>query len=285
MSVTEDRRRSPFVHRVRAALLEPTTCDDLQRVGAPHDGGYVVPAAAIRGASTLLSFGLALDWSFEEGAAELNPEIRIETYDHTVTRAMFRSRTIRSAMSVPLRLFSLSPGGARSSWRRAAHGLRYLRFFSGRRRHHEQRIWYNGDNESADIAHVIETVARGPLSIFAKIDVEGTEYRILPTIYAHAQLFTGLVVEFHDTDICAEVFNAQLRDLRERFAVVHVHGNNFGDLSIDGALPISLEVSFLNKALLPGEAAPYRGPLPRPGLDAPNDPTRPDYVLNLRAGE
>jgi hypothetical protein len=269
-------------HRIYPALLRPVVCDSLQRLGAPHDGGYVVPVEAIRQASTLLSFGLAMEWSFEREAALLNPALRIEVYDHTVTRAMFRSMAVRAAVSVPLRLLSLSPRGVRSSWRRAAHAIEYLRFFSGSHCHHERRIWYNSDNNSADITEVIDSANNGPLSIFAKIDVESSEYRIIPAICARAHLFTGLVIEFHDTDICADIFNARLKALREAFEVVHVHGNNYGDLSIDRSLPLALEVSFLNKQLMTAEPVPYEGPLPREGLDAPNDPRRPDYVLTLR---
>ena len=273
----------PFVHRVRPALLQPVAYDGLARVGGPNDGGYVVPVEALRRASALLSFGLDTDWSFEKGAAALNPELTIDVYDHTVTRSMFLTRWRRSAVSAPLRLLSFSLDGARSSWRRASIARDYLRFFTGRRRHHEQRIWYNGDNGSADIARVVDSAARGrELSIFAKIDVEGTEYRLIPAVCARAPLFTGLVIEFHDTDICAALFNEQLEALRESFEVVHVHGNNFSDLSVDRALPLCLEVTFLNKQLMRDKPVPYTGPLPRPALDAPNDPERADYVLNLR---
>jgi hypothetical protein len=95
------------------------------------------------------------------------------------------------------------------------------------------------------------------------------------------ELFTGLVVEFHDTDICADMFNGQLRRLRRDFEIVHVHGNNHGDLSIDGALPLTLEISFLNRRLFDEPPSTYRGPLPRPELDSPNDARRPDYAIDL----
>ena len=269
-----------FTHKVCAELLRPVVCETLQRVGRPHDGGYVVPVDAIHRASTLLSFGLAMDWSFEQGTAALKKDLRIDVYDPSVSREKFRSVAIRAAISVPLRFISLSPGGARSSWRKASHAIDYLRFFSGLHRHHERRIWYNRDRDSADISEVIDATDAGePLSIFAKIDIEGSEYRIIPAICARGHRFTGLVVEFHDTDICAELFNEQMIALRTEFEVVHVHGNNYGDLSIDHRLPLSLEVSFLNKQLMQQKAIPYQGPLPRMGLDYPNDPGRPDYDL------
>jgi hypothetical protein len=62
---------------------------------------------------------------------------------------------------------------------------------------------------------------------------------------------------------------------------VHTHANNYGDLSAEHALPLTWELSLLHKDLLDGPARPYTGPLPRPDLDSPNDPGRPDYELRL----
>jgi len=267
--------------RIAPALLQPIECDTLRRLGAVNDGGYVVPVQAIQHASALLSFGLAHDWSFERAAAALNPNLRVEAYDHSVGRALFLGMAVKSTVSVHLRLLALSPAGASASARRVARAMDYFRFFSGRHRHQAKRIWYNTDDDSANIEDVLDAMDSAPISIFAKVDIEGTEYHILPALIARAPQLTGMVIEFHHTDICSEIFTAQMRLLRECFEVVHVHGNNFADLNEDHTLPLSLEISFLNKALLTRAASPYRGPLPRPGLDAPNNPRRADYVLDL----
>lgn len=268
--------------RRAVTLPRPIVCDSLRRLGAPHDGGYVVPIEAIERASRLLSFGLGMDWSFERAATRLNPNLRVDVYDPYVQRRRFRNMRARSLATIPLRVLTLSPRRARSSWRKAALANDYFRFFSGAHRHHEQRIWYNGDNGSASIVDVIESASvDGSLSLFTKIDIEGSEYRILPAICSYADLFTGLVIEFHNLDICADLFMAQMGALQSTFDVVHLHGNNHGDLGWDGRTPLSLEISLLNKRLLKGDAILYEGPLPRPGLDAPNDRNRPDYVLDV----
>jgi hypothetical protein len=273
---------SSYAHRVDRSLLRPVQCDTLRRLGSAHDGGYVVPTNAIERASTLLSFGLSTNWSFERDAVDLNPKLKVEAYDHSISPRMFVGLGLRAAVSVPLRFASFSPRGAASSARRVRVSADYFRFFSGERRHHQQRIWYNRDRGSAAIDEVVEGVSGdGPLSIFGKVDVEGTEYRILPEIARRGELFTALAIEFHETDICAEQFNGVLRQLREHFEVVHVHGNNYGDLSADGTLPLSLEITLLNRQMLAGTPLPYMGPLPRPGLDAPNDPRKPDYPIAL----
>lgn len=242
-----------------------------------------MPARAIARASTLLSFGLDKNWDFEQDAAALNPQMTVHVYDPSVRRRDFLEQGVRSAVSVPLRFLSFSPRGAQSSYRRARQAAGYFSFFRGRVTHHEKRVWYNDDRGSASIDTIIDACDAEPLSVFAKIDIEGTEYRVLPAIIQRAELFTGLAVEFHDTDTCSSIFNAELRQLRRHFEVVHVHGNNYGDLSVDRGIPLTLEISFLNRALLAGAPVPYVGPLPRPGLDSPNDARLPDYILDLTA--
>ena len=108
-----------------------------------------------------------------------------------------------AAVSAPLRLVGLNPCGALASLRKLHTSADYFRFFSGRRRHYKERVWHNRDRGSTSVADAIQRGgAMRRLSSFAKIDIEGAEYRILPGVCDHAELFTGLVVEFHDTDIC-----------------------------------------------------------------------------------
>lgn len=272
----------PFVHCVDRSLLWPVVCDDLRRLGGPNDGGYVVPVRAITRASTLLSFGLERNWRFEQDAAGLNPRLDVHIYDPSVHRRDFLEEGVRSAASVPLRFLSFSVGGVRSSYRRVRLAHDYFRFFRGRVKHHERRVWYNGDRGSASIDAILDACEpQTPLSVFAKIDIEGTEYRVLPAVIERAALFTGLAIEFHDTDICASLFNSQLHQLRRQFEIVHVHGNNYGDLSVDGALPLTLEISFLNRSMFAEPATMYGGPLPRADLDSPNDARLPDYMIDL----
>jgi hypothetical protein len=272
----------PFTQHIDAAALRPTDRHDLRRLGSPNDGGYVVPLAALQRASVLLSFGLSVDWNFERDALAVNPRLTLHAYDHTVDARFFAKAAILGALALPFRLLTLSPRRIARSLRKVRRSLDYFRFFKGRSRHFVQRVWFNDDRASADLDTIIaRTGTAEPLSIFAKIDIEGSEYRILPFIAARARLFSGLVIEFHDTDICAPTFDAQIAMLRRDFEIVHTHANNYGDLNIDRTLPLSWELSLLNRELVDGPAQPYTGPLPRPGLDAPNDASRPDYVLHL----
>ena len=271
-----------FQFAVDTHALQPVECPDMQRLGSPHDGGYVVPLEAIRRARLLIACGLSIDWTFERDVQRINPDIAIDAYDHTVGRKLFRKFVARGLFSVIGRTLALSPRGAKSSYRKLRTAIDYFRFFRGKVRHHEHRVWYNNDRGSVTLADMLRR-ADGAVActVFAKIDIEGSEYRLLPELVDHAERFCGMVVEFHDIDICADQFNRCMRELKEHFYVVHVHGNNFGDLSIHHEMPNTLEISFLHKSLLRPVPAPLAKSLPIAGLDTPNDPARPDYPLHF----
>jgi hypothetical protein len=262
-----------------AAGLRPVEVAGLTRLGAAHDGGYVVPIEAIRRAKQLVAFGVSIDWSFERECVARNPGLAVTAYDHTVGPSFFLRFGMTSAVALVLRLLGGRLDKARLSIGNLRASLDYFLFFRGRVRHVRKRVWHNTDRGSESIDDIIVAASSaGPASVFAKIDIEGGEYRILPAVIRHARLFTGIAIEFHDTDLCAAPLERMLSDLREQFYVVHVHGNNFCEQPA-GALPTAVEVTLINKALLDGIPPPYRGVLPRPGLDAPNDPLSADFVL------
>jgi len=271
----------PFAHIVDRELLVHEPIAGLVRLGSKHDGGYVVPGEAITMANHLLSFGVATNWDFEKDAVSLNPRLSVDAYDPSVSARRFAQMALRSSFSVPLRVLAADFGGARKSLQRVRTAVDYFGFFSGRVRHTRRRVWYNSDRGSASIEEIIAGAQlQRRVPIFAKIDIEGSEYRILPWIIESADLFTGLAVEFHHTDICADLFNDQVGRLLRSFRVVHVHGNNYGDLSIDGELPLSLEITFMHRSLASRSIG--GGCASATCLDAPNDPSRPDYELDLR---
>jgi len=273
-----------FIHRVDRSLLVAEPCIGLRRLGSAHDGGYVVALETISGARQLLSFGVAANWEFERDALAVNPSLVVEAFDPAVGARRFAGMAVRSAISAPLRLAAADVRGAAASLRRVRTAIDYFRFFSGAVRHTPKRVWYNTDRDSVAVADILATVKssrRAP--VFAKIDIEGSEYRILPWIADAADLFTGMVIEFHDTDICADVFNAQLERLLRRFTIAHVHGNNYGDLSVDGSLPLTLEITFVHRSIAARPAGSLTGGASAAALNAPNNPHRPDYVLDLAA--
>lgn len=120
-------------------------------------------------------------------------------------------------------------------------------------------------------------------TLCVKMDVEGAEFDVLPDVLGDGPSLTGLALEFHRLDLHWKKL-LTLRSLWEtEFAVVHLHGNN-GDALIPGtSVPKALEVTLVARDLLTPEETgrSVTEPLPRPGLDFPNDPVRPEFPLFL----
>jgi hypothetical protein len=116
------------------------------------------------------------------------------------------------------------------------------------------------------------------------MDVEGTEWdSIGQAPPAVLRRFAQITLEFHDllrlhepdfNDPAVRAFAALDAD----FAVVHVHGNNFGEIGFTGGMPLpdTLEVTYARRDLF--ETLPSRTFYPTP-YDTPNFDERPDFPL------
>jgi hypothetical protein len=233
----------PFKNRVDKELFKVIDYPGLARLGRPHDGGYVVPLDAIRKSTCMLSFGISQDWQFERDVQRINPEILIHAYDHSIDPRFFRKIATHAWATALVRTICFKFKDAKNSFDRWLNAIDYFRFFQGSVQHIKKRVWYNRDRGSAAITDILkETECSLDNKIFAKIDIEGSEYRILPYVIDEADKFSGIVIEFHDIDICAEIFNEMLRLLTGSFYIVHIHGNNLGDLNLNHDLPNILEI-------------------------------------------
>ena len=256
---------------IRLAEFHPVACESLVRVGSANDGGYVVPLNAIHSADALLSFGLSHDWTFERDFKNRNPRAIIHCYDHTVmVLSAFQysmGQLARFLLRFDLRYL-----------RRAFAWLDYMAFFRGDKIHFRQRIWHNRENNSVTVA---DTFRRLPgAQVFVKIDIEGSEYRILDDLLDHSENILAFVIEFHDVDIVTERFNALIGKIKNDFFIVHIHGNNLGGLTPFN-FPIAPEITFLNKRFFSAAPPPSRSKYPVPGLDSPNYPGFPDIAFEF----
>jgi hypothetical protein len=253
---------------VQLADLHPVECGSLIRVGGANDGGYVVPLEAVKAAGALLSFGLSHDWTFERDFERHNPKAAIHCYDHTVSLLT----------TVPYSFGQL----IRFIVRRKARYLRkvgawldYLSFFRGKNVHFRQRIWRDYSDGSATIADVFGRLSAS-CQVFVKMDIEGSEYRVIDDLLAHAQDIVAMTIEFHDVDIAACLFNDTIAKIKRGFHLVHIHGNNMGGLA-PFHFPMSPEITFLNKRFFHSTPEPSHLKYPVAGLDRPNHPDLPEF--------
>jgi len=259
--------------QVPAALwwLAPIEVEGLVRVGGPSDGGYVLPEALLRDADALISMGLGHNWQFEKDARALNPAMRVHVYDHTVSEKLFNREYFAEVAAL-----LTGKAGTANVERRRRRVRDYRAWFGTEATHFRERINDRPDSHSVDIATVFARAGDG--RVFVKMDIEGTEYRVLEDVVSHADRILGMAIEFHDIGPLRPVFERTMDVVRQRFEIVHVHANNFTPLYRDG-FPESLEITVARKDLVSGTRR--RKALPLPELDRPNDPNRPDYRLTF----
>jgi Methyltransferase FkbM domain len=263
--------------------LRPFLYPALAHLGPRGDGGYVVPADQISHCRLLISLGLCDNWKFDKEFLRLNPAVSIVGVDHTVGPAFFIS-------GIPFclcKVFGYALLFNRDKLAKYANRLRayleYFSFFREPHKHLRKRV-SAASNSATDITlnAILNTSAlNGGHDVFLKMDIEGSEYEIVPDIIKNHPRIRCLVVEFHRLHKRTEEFNQAVRALARHFSIVHIHGNNIGpyDQTID--FPITVEITWINKDILTEELGPSTVCYPREGLDFPNTPTRPDYRLTL----
>lgn len=254
-------------------FLSPYIVKNLVRLGNKNDGGYVIPRAVIKKTDFLVSLGISNDWSFDEHFKKINPALHIHGYDHTISTRVFK-RNIRYLI---LNMFML-----RFSWKKLKDSisllLSYKSFFKGDVTHFQKRI-HNRQDYFDDITLDEVVIKTKSKNIFIKIDIEGSEYRIIDSIVKHANKISGIAIEFHETDPLRPVFISAIKKLQKKFKIVHFHANNFGGYAGDG-LPETPEITFINNKINI-KTFGKRKTLPLDNLDASNGPLRPDYKIKF----
>jgi len=257
---------------IQIADFRPVKCETLVRLGNPNDGGYVVPLDAVTAASALLSFGLAHDWGFEHDFKERNPAAAIHCYDHTVSALTAFQYSIGQFLRFMIRFKTVYLS-------RAFTWIDYLIFFRADKIHFRQRLWRDRQADSVTIDDAFGRLPKGA-QVFVKMDIEGSEYRVLDDLLRHSQDIVALAIEFHEVDILPELFNSLVEKIKRDFHIVHIHGNNLGGVAPFN-FPIAPEITFLHKRFFKSPPTPSRLKYPVPGLDAANYPGRPDFSFEF----
>jgi hypothetical protein len=273
--------------------LRPHFLNDLIRVGNVRDGGYLVNRRAIVQSRYLISFGVSDDWSFEADFLRLQPNLKVLCFDHSVSKEVFRSRlesavneilSLRFVLSI-LSLRALSVRRKLSYVRYAARTLRgFSTFFSLPGVKFVSKGVSNTKNDQVltlcDVFQMIPSRELVENSVFLKMDIEQSEYRVLPDLAQFEQFVNGLVIEFHDLDILWPQFTQLINDLRVSFEITHIHGNNFGGLIPASTTPRVLEITLVKRALISERQSVQEGVVyPLPGLDRPINESAEDYPL------
>jgi FkbM family methyltransferase len=254
-------------------FLAPIIVDDLVRVGGHNDGGYIIPRAALKETEVLLSLGVNEDWSFDADFLRINPKAIVHAYDPTISDRHFKKQIIKRFIYLCCAKSSIKDVIAAVRLRSS-----YKRFFNGLARHYEERVHNRIDTAKDATFESMFRRAENKKS-FVKMDIEGSEYRVIDALVKYSSRVIGIVIEFHDTEPLRAVFCTAVKKLQEHYDIVHIHGNNWAPVGFDG-FPEVVEITFLRKGFH-GTVGAKRRILPLEKLDEPNDPKRADYALRF----
>ena len=247
----------------------PLKTDDLVRFGNKNDSGYVVSRKILKEVNFMISFGMSNNWSFEENFLRINSNNKVQIYDHTVDYNYFFFGLLKAIK----RIFYFK-SSFQNILKKLNELIGYHKIINNKRIHHF-RIKVSNKNSIGEknLKQILEKVRNK--KILLSIDIEGDEYKILNNISKHSKFIHLIVIEFHHIDKKRSSFKKIIKELKKKFNIIHIHGNNYTSFCKDG-LPITLEMTLINKKLYSLHGKRLIKKFPNKKLDYPNFKNQPD---------
>lgn len=229
---------------------------DLIRLGRDFDGGYLVSQSDIAPSKRIFGFGVNDDWSFERDFTALS-KAELVCFDGSVSTKVFFLKVLEAIFRLDKPTLLV---------KRVCKLVDFVRFFSHPRRKFVEKFvgLYSLDGRFVGVDSVLGSCTEAN-SVFLKIDIEGAEYRILDSLISFREIFTGLVIEFHDFDINYERIIHFCSDIG--LELVNVHYNNNGPIVHSSLLPTVVELTFSRNAILSSGIVVDLNQKNNPGLD------------------
>lgn len=215
----------------------------LIRIGKNFDGGYLVDKQSIKNTKTFISLGINDDWSFEKDFLRLNKNVNIKCYDNN-TSLIFLIKIFLK------KLIFFIYYGVSETFKSFFNIFDYLFFLKSKISNK-----YISHNDLVKLTKKLE----GPF--FLKIDIEGSEYRILQDILRLKNNISGMVIEFHDIDLFSNKIKKFIK--KSGLKLIHVHANNYG---LEWNEANILEITFSKRPNIIGKNVYFPNVLDQPNL-------------------
>ena len=201
----------------------------LIRLGSTYDGGYLVCPNAVSSSDHLVSLGIDTNWEFENDFLKKGHLKSVFCYDGQTSYPQILRFFI-------IQLFKLI--GLRPDLNLLVRSIKNLvTYFIVLNR----KLGFIKKNVGLNDGISLKEILAFKKKIFLKVDIEGSEYRILNDLLEYKKDLTGLVIEFHDYDL----FENEIQEFIEKIGmqIVHVHINELGGFNMQYK-PLAIEISF-----------------------------------------
>ena len=219
--------------KIPSSLL-PNYDYKLIRLGSLKDGGFLVSEKDIEESEMLISFGLGINWEFEKHYSKKTNN-KVHIYDHTISSFDFISSIIIDFIILIKKFYILN------FYKRFFKSIRlyfdYKNFFK-QNSHFKESV---GLHNSVPLTEIVNRAKKNNnQKFFLKINIEGSEYRLLDDLVKNQDLFTGLVIEFHDADLFIDkiVEFSSLFNLK----ILHLHGSK--PYAKNSFIPQQIEITY-----------------------------------------
>jgi len=245
-------------------VFKPSGQYDLVRLGKNNDGGYLICVNSYKQSDCLVSFGINNDFSFEKDFKG-KTKIKILAFDPTVTNNFFFKEILLNLLSLKINKFFFS----------IINFIKFKSFFNSNDNQFFLKKIGKGGNVNLSYISIDEIIklTDNSSNIFFKIDIEGSEYRILDEILQFEDMISGLTIEFHDVDLNQNRIENFIN--KTKLKLIHIHANNWMDYGLD-AIPTCIEMSFSKNPNLINDKVelPHK-------LDQKNNPDSSDIILKF----
>lgn len=235
---------------------------NLLRIGSKNDGGYLIPEIALNNDLPLVSLGINDDWQFETDMLKNHRASHIYMFDPISNKKTFLKLFFKNLFHFPRINPALNSLKAIFNWDGFIknNNVTFYPTFVG----------IKDEKNSILFKDLIKKLDLNQKKFNLKIDIEGSEYRLIKDLLCFRANINFLVIEFHDFDFMDNVVDEFINNLG--FLITHVHVNNYGFINHNGK-PNMIEITLINDSFLKNMdlSDSYNHDLPHK-LDAPSNP-------------
>jgi len=200
----------------------------IARIGSEYDGGYICCMNDIKEIDVVISGGINNNWDFELEILNYK-KIPIYAYDASIGLLFYIKQILEIIPKI-------------HRWNLMWHRLKNLIFYSVQYprsiKIYRKFLGIKNDENFVDFDEVLSVHA--DKNILLKLDIEGWEYRLLPSIKKHAHSLKCVVIEFHDVDLHIDLITSFVEDLNMR--VISTAVNTYSSLGMNN-YPTTIEIT------------------------------------------